>query len=231
MSEKVLCAFYNVGFCKFKDLCPKFHPKEECLKFNCKRKGCFKRHKRWCRYGQECRRFRKDKNCAFKHSINNSEDATSQISDMKNQMNVMCDKIKVLENLLEAKDKEIASLSAKKKSIEEELKAKNSEILSLTDQLKSVVKTKQLEETSDEIFEDAVEVITLKCQNCIFKCVDEIKLEQHIQIEHKIKCSKCKFTFKNENRLDNHMKLAHKFNQNISLDLNTRMTAFLENKC
>ena len=35
MFEKVICLFYSVGYCKFKDHCHKEHPKEDCCNSSC----------------------------------------------------------------------------------------------------------------------------------------------------------------------------------------------------
>ena len=42
MFEKVICLFYSVGYCKFKDHCHKEHPKEDCCNSSFQNKGVLK---------------------------------------------------------------------------------------------------------------------------------------------------------------------------------------------
>ena len=43
------CNFFNRGYCKFKENCPLFHPKEICSEKQCLNKECMKRHIRECK--------------------------------------------------------------------------------------------------------------------------------------------------------------------------------------
>ena len=72
MCVKVICPFYSAGYCKSKDRCQKEHPTEECLISSCSRRGCFKRHRQFCKYDNKCKRQRKNQSCEFKHRSNNS---------------------------------------------------------------------------------------------------------------------------------------------------------------
>ena len=90
MLEKVVCPFYSVGQCKFKDQCLREHHKEDCKDSLCRRKGCPKRHRRPCRYGNICKIYNKDKSCEFRHYFidldkNNKtyESVTNQLKDSK----------------------------------------------------------------------------------------------------------------------------------------------------
>ena len=70
MLDKVVCPFYSVGYSKFKVQCHKEYPQEDCSNSLCQRKGCFKRHRKQCRYGGSCKLYIKDKSCEFLHSQN-----------------------------------------------------------------------------------------------------------------------------------------------------------------
>ena len=72
MCVKVICPFYSAGYCKNKDRCEKEHPTEECLIISCSRRGCFKRHRQFCKYENKCKRHRKNQNYEFKHRSNES---------------------------------------------------------------------------------------------------------------------------------------------------------------
>ena len=42
MFDKVICPFYSVGYCKFKDQCRKEHPKEDCRNSSCQKRVVLK---------------------------------------------------------------------------------------------------------------------------------------------------------------------------------------------
>ena len=67
MSGYVVCPYYSVGFCKFKDQCLKEHPKEYCNDVTCNRIGSLKRHKSLCKYGSYCKRQMRNRSCEFRH--------------------------------------------------------------------------------------------------------------------------------------------------------------------
>ena len=55
-SSKNICPYYRVGYCKYKNKCKLFHPKENCGDRKCRDKACTKRHRKPCKYGQTCSR-------------------------------------------------------------------------------------------------------------------------------------------------------------------------------
>ena len=58
--------YHNVGFCKPKDKCFKYHSHEDCQTKVCKEKTCRKRHRRKCRDNSACIFF-KSETFAFLH--------------------------------------------------------------------------------------------------------------------------------------------------------------------
>ena len=66
MSEKEMCPFWNVGFCKFKDNCRKEHAKSDCKEKQCDKIICKSRHRRRCKYNDGCKYLR-TKTCQFLH--------------------------------------------------------------------------------------------------------------------------------------------------------------------
>ena len=65
MFDKVICPFYSVGYCKFKDQCHKKLPTEECNNSLCQRKWCLKRHRKQCKCGLSYKLYKLDKSCEF----------------------------------------------------------------------------------------------------------------------------------------------------------------------
>ena len=70
MFQKVVCPFDSVGYCKFKDHCHKEHLKEDCCNSSFPRKGCLKRHRNQCKYGDFCKRYNKYQSCEIRHFLN-----------------------------------------------------------------------------------------------------------------------------------------------------------------
>ena len=64
--NKLICGYYDKGYCMYKDKCKYVHPKEVCQKSFCKGKKCFRRHPKSCRYKQHCRR---GSNCLYMHAV------------------------------------------------------------------------------------------------------------------------------------------------------------------
>ena len=56
--------YYRVGYCKYKNKCKYFHPKENCVETKCRNKTCNKRNRKPCKYGQNCSR---KESCEFLH--------------------------------------------------------------------------------------------------------------------------------------------------------------------
>ena len=86
MLDNVVCPFYSVGYCKSKVQCHKEHPNEDCSNSLCQRKGCFKRHRKQCRYGGSCKIYYKS--CEFLHlhkklsnHDNKHKDVTGQVRE------------------------------------------------------------------------------------------------------------------------------------------------------
>ena len=80
MFDKVICPFYSVNYCIFKDHCCKEHPKEDCCNSSCPKNGCLKRHRKQCKYGDFCRRYNKDQSCEFRH-FHDSKEVDNMLAD------------------------------------------------------------------------------------------------------------------------------------------------------
>ena len=50
MTKKLVCKFFNKGFCKFTNKCKFEHPENKCTEESCRNKACRKRHPKQCRY-------------------------------------------------------------------------------------------------------------------------------------------------------------------------------------
>ena len=114
-SSKNICPYYRVGYCKYKNKCKLFHPKENCGDRKCRDKACTKRHRNPCKYGQTCSRkecceFLHDEQDKFKESVPKLE----------------------MEELIKQKDKKIEELSEKVKTLEKSFTSMLKKIETLT---------------------------------------------------------------------------------------------------
>ena len=67
-SDKIICKYYDHGYCRFKEECKFFHPSEVCETDHCDPNVCQKRHPKFCRYFRRKKCKFRDQ-CLFKHTI------------------------------------------------------------------------------------------------------------------------------------------------------------------
>ena len=65
-----ICPYFRVGYCKYKESCKHYHPKENCGEIKCSNKSCNKRHRKPWKFGERC--IRKD-SCEFLHEKKEEE--------------------------------------------------------------------------------------------------------------------------------------------------------------
>ena len=128
-SEKIICKYFDNGYCRFQEVCKFMHPKE-----NCENQKCPKRHPKFCKY------FRRKKctfneKCLFRHGNNSEESSTDRESPLKTKINELENDITVYKATIETLKKEIEMkdfiISAKENTInkkDEELKVSEKEI-------------------------------------------------------------------------------------------------------
>ena len=238
MLEKVVCPFYSVGQCKFKDQCLREHHKEDCKDSLCRRKGCPKRHRRPCRYGNICKIYNKDKSCEFRHYFidldkNNKtyESVTNQLKDSKELVLKLRLEILELEKLNKEKVLLIDDLSFKiantvlpndeetwydcnetdqLKSDFSQLSSKYNELLSELAESKNLLK--QFSIQKDKVKE------TVSCKHCNSQFENEPNLNIHIESDHRVKCKLCKLTFNSNTSFQKHEELSHEQSHTIIKD-------------
>ena len=215
MSAEV-CSYFNVGYCKLKDNCTKFHPSDDCEKM-CKDKACLKRHRRACKDKDECV-FHRSKSCEFKHD-------TQQETPDSTPPKLILD----LKNLVEALLKENAEFR-------EATKMKDIEINYLKESLSSIIsRVEKLENSKIDVKNDKI-----KCDQCDFEGKNEQGLKTHKKRMHPVqesvtedihkssikssgqgKCEMCNFKAKTPQIFYSHMKKAHNipFEQSVKMIL------------
>lgn len=114
------CLFNDVGFCNYRESCRKKHFVEKCKEEKCD-KGCYKRHPKECKHGENCD-FHKRNICAYDHD-NLSKRAIDVIDDdVKKQLE---DKVNTFESKFMQELKDMKMLCTKLRSENEELKGEN----------------------------------------------------------------------------------------------------------
>ena len=173
-----ICPHYRIGYCKYKESCKHFHPKENCAEIKCSNRSCTKRHRKPCKFGEKCTR--KD-SCEFLHDSKkkfkeNAPEDTKTKRDM--------------EKIIKLKDAEIEELSEKVKlmevsiaSINEKLKAVSTiEHTNITkDKLNSI--EKKVEETLSD-YEERVKSVEVKVDKVVDKILRAEKVLIHLKNMH-----------------------------------------------
>ena len=130
-----ICPYYRVGFCKFRSHCKHIHPTEDCGERKCSDANCMKRHRKQCKFGENCIRIEV---CEFLHQENRRKNTGTL--ELENQQIS-------LKELIKTKEAQIQKLSAKIELLETSVKGLEEE----NEKVKSL-KTK-VEETEEKVSE------------------------------------------------------------------------------
>ena len=179
MTEKLVCKFYNTGYCKFTENCKFDHPKNKCTESPCKNKLCRKRHPKQCRYKDKCRR---QISCAFNHdeqiNVHNVTDSDlkhlkEEIEKLKKQNNELEDKIKMLD--LDELRQELQDLKKQNYKLQDRVTMleSNKGSPNKVGKILTMKKTKE-QETKDKF----------QCSDCQKQFKHETQLQNHISDKH-----------------------------------------------
>ena len=106
------CKYFNLGFCKHKELCKFLHPSEECTE-KCNKNECMKRHIKACRYKNKCRY---NKRYTYKHdTISQQNDFNFEIRNLLNKILDLVECQKKSDEKIKYLEEEIKSVKNKKK--------------------------------------------------------------------------------------------------------------------
>ena len=173
-SDKMICNYFDNGYCRFKEECKFFHPNEICEFEKCDLQACIKRHPKSCKYFRR-KKCKFNDACLFKHK-DVENDTSSDNKDAKEAINLQ-NKLKHLEETIknlraDNKQKDL-DLTKKAKIIEKkdkDIKDLTEENLLLKGRVENVEKSK--EEKS--------------CQVCHNKFKTKLDLDCHIKDVHKL---------------------------------------------
>ena len=107
--NQIVCNYEKFGFCKMREQCQHFHPKENCIDDNCSIVNCKRRHpqpcrffgtKSGCRFGSACR-FDHQTQMFFQMKLKEMQDNFNQYKEIQDQtVRLLNERILSLENNL-----------------------------------------------------------------------------------------------------------------------------------
>ena len=210
MSDEV-CSHYNVGYCKQKNECSKFHPSEDCEN-KCKEKTCLKRHRRICRDTESCI-YHKSNTCEFIHEVK-MDNKESQIHLLTQENKELREEIINKNILIEKLSKDMANILMRVEALEKEKSLNviqsnynaNTQVVESSWIFSSNNVTNAINDDSDE----------LNCYICKKGFYSNKELRDHNNLIHEgnksnelLKCKNCSEKFKEKSELENHIKIQH----------------------
>ena len=118
----LICPFRKYGHCKFGDVCKHFYIYHTCLNIQCKDMSCKSRHPKSCKYfAKGICKF--GNSCSCSHSDNPQDE--SNISSLRNEIQVLKTGLASVISLLTAKEDEISILKERLYPVENTVSSLN----------------------------------------------------------------------------------------------------------
>ena len=128
MKDQKVCSYAKFGFCKLREDCDNFHPKERCTAVNCDIDSCRKRHPKLCMNFSSSGSCKFGEFCKFDHQQPMLQMMKIQIQNMQTELDNMKKKQEYMEEQDHNKD-------VKMKLLIDEVRTKHSVIKILRDRL------------------------------------------------------------------------------------------------
>ena len=128
MKAQKVCSYAKFGFCKLREDCDNFHPKERCTAVNCDIDSCRKRHPKLCMNFSSSGSCKFGEFCKFDHQQPMLQMMKIQIQNMQTELDNMKKKQEYMEEQDHNKD-------VKMKLLIDEVRTKHSVIKILRDRL------------------------------------------------------------------------------------------------
>ena len=89
-SDKIVCRYFDNGYCRFEEKCKFLHPKEICNQQKCRNNRCDKRHPKPCRFfvKNKCKFGAK---CKFKHDNDQTNNVSPKSGELKIKLQIADD--------------------------------------------------------------------------------------------------------------------------------------------
>ena len=126
MKAQKVCSYAKFGFCKLREDCDNFHPKEKCTAVNCDIDSCRKRHPKLCMNFSSSGTCKFGEFCKFDHQQPMLQMMKLQIQNMQIELDTIKEKQEYME--LQDHDKDV-------KMLIDEVRTKHSVIKILRDRL------------------------------------------------------------------------------------------------
>ena len=151
MSQNV-CWYNKVGYCRFRNLCFRKHNNIICKNVNCEISKCSSRHPRICKFFLEYQKCKFGEYCRFSHDIPDSHKTREKIEvlekdvellkleilDMKNQIEIKEDQLKIIRTEVEEKVGIIEKMGLAFNNMENGLKESKKENIILLDKIERI---------------------------------------------------------------------------------------------
>ena len=172
-----VCLSSKYGYCKFGNYCDKTHYKEKCETEQCSGYECFKRHPRECFFYKNFGRCKFGSFCSYNHKTKNEEKLMTEIEILKSEIKSVKHNFEILKLKVEDMTKKIENVHVESTSTEKsvnkdettvdqrdenetpneidqvlEIESKTGK--SETSRNKENTKTKEKEETLEEIMQE-----------------------------------------------------------------------------
>ena len=146
------CRFNKFGYCKFGNYCFRYHENKICQNVKCPVQGCLLRHPRKCRFFLEFGKCKFGTYCKFSHdNIENPKTREKievlekdvellklEILDMKNQIEIKEDQLKIIRSEVEEKVGIIEKMGLAINNMENGLKESKKENIILLDKIERI---------------------------------------------------------------------------------------------
>ena len=105
-SEKIICKYFDNGYCRFQEACKFMHPRENCENRKCENQQCPKKHPKYCKFfrRKKCKFHEK---CLFRHEHFSEESSTDRESPLKTKITDLENEILAYKATIETLKKEI----------------------------------------------------------------------------------------------------------------------------
>ena len=227
---KSVCPYFRVGYCKYKLKCKYDHPKEDCVERNCILKTCIKRHRRACRYAENC--FRKN-SCEFvhvKHSLSDTnqklDKAYKTIKQYEADIKALKDEVRKLKENVDIKDSELDKMTNEINSKDTIVKDKNNK---MGKQKANFDKHLQMKEQEISSLKEELASMSSKAT---FKCeagknqLTKAKTQSVEESKQELKCGKCTYISKSKSMLTIHIDVQHGLNDKSEVEFKCKVCKF-----
>ena len=224
--ETVFCKHFQTGFCKFKEHCRKQHIKEVCPYSQCKSEFCMKRHPRICNYFNTHNTCKFGEDCAYKHKVTNESTninkLEAKLNTLENTVKAMAEKIEVLEDKLNTKNKE--SISSPKIQCEHCTYQASS-----TTVMKRHITTKHIQIDKPEVLRELDSQKPLHLNHPTGERAEKAGTSKEVEeVELKCKYKRCDFISNTNSELKTHIKKKHSIDESFKYPNSTNEVECIE---